>query len=239
MLLATPKLNEPPAERSTNDRSKDAPALISVNSPNPSARTASRFVVERRQRIIDGDLHVIRRSERECLHDDAEHQHLDERTLQPRHPPPQLTKLQTLALLAAFEIVGGAKLQRDAREMVRQLREAEPVRTAIRIVDQRLAALDLFQHDEMVHVPMEHGRHVKIFEFFERELHGPSRQARAGPPSQSTTSTTNRASTAGNGGGASRDRHLGQTCRRSSPSEASPHSRHLGLADQAAPASSP
>ena len=79
-------------------------------------------------------------------------------------------------------------------------------RAAVGIVDQRLAALDPLEHDEMVHVPVQDRRHGELGEVVERRASPRVWRGRSGRRWPSATSARRRASTARSGGAASRGR---------------------------------
>nr|WP_230531072.1 hypothetical protein [Microvirga roseola] len=117
-------------------------------------------------RLVYGKLHVEGGGEHDELQHGRERQRLGERAPHAPHPPPEGGKAQTGALLLALETFGRGQLERDAGEVMPHLVEGEGADAQRRIVDRHLPGADLFEHHEMVHVPVQDAGELDGLELF-------------------------------------------------------------------------
>ena len=126
---------------------------------------------------IDRKLQEERHRDREDLERERQQQDLRDRALQPRGDAEELPRMDLFALVLLLEIGGRRELHPDAGEVARRLIQRKHAFAARRVVHGDLAAGDLGEDDEVVHVPMQDRWEPQLSERCERHLHAARRHA--------------------------------------------------------------
>jgi hypothetical protein len=84
-------------------------------------------------------------------------------------------------LFAADELGTGAKFKGDSGEVFRDLGDVQPCGASVWIVNQRTPSLAAagyrLEYDEVIHVPMQYGRQMKVAKSIKTEFHATGDQS--------------------------------------------------------------
>src|SRR4029079_19425513 len=123
------------------------------------------------------DLGVEWGGEAEDFERGCQQQNLEQRGLQAGEPTKQLAQADALQLLYALECRRRCQLESYTREMLGCFDDSHGACAACRVVNRQPACLDSGQHDEVIEIPMQHGRQAEFVEILKLDLDRPRLEA--------------------------------------------------------------